>query len=49
MIDIVGATIGRLFVWSLKNKTATTLSLRDTSPQGEACWLPSRGAVNAVN
>jgi len=25
-------------------KKATTLSLRDTSPQGEAYWLPSRGA-----
>ena len=24
-------------------------SLRDTSPQGEALWLPSRGAVNTVD
>ena len=28
---------------------ATTPSLRDTSPQGEAFWLHLRGAVNNVN
>jgi len=27
----------------------TTPSLRDTSPQEEALWLPLRGAVNAVD
>ena len=28
---------------------ATTPSLRDTSPQGEALWLPLRGAVGNAN